>query len=163
MTRKVLALVLAFTAGAIVGHVTVPQIGSRFAAYGVVMAQTRKPVLVTRLYTGPDNQTHAEEVELKFTPGRPAEVSKLLAVNAAELHRTAGGNVEDWHRAPRCQYVITLSGHGELEVAGGKKIPVGPGHIELIEDTTGKGHITRVTGSEDRVYLFLPLADQTGK
>src|SRR5256886_9663951 len=47
----------------------------------------------------------------------------------------------DWHTAPRRQYVITLSGQGELEVAGGKKIPVGPGHIELVEDTTGKGHI----------------------
>jgi hypothetical protein len=40
-------------------------------------------------------------------------------------------------RRIRQAHVITLSGHGELEVAGGKKIPVGPGHIELVEDTTG--------------------------
>ena len=35
--------------------------------------------------------------------------------------------------------------------------------IYFVEDTTGKGHITRVIGSEDRVTLELPLADQSGK
>jgi hypothetical protein len=59
--------------------------------------------------------------------------------------------------------VITLSGRGEIEVAGGQKISVEPGHIELAEDLTGKGHITRVMGSEDRVTIQLPLADQSGR
>jgi quercetin dioxygenase-like cupin family protein len=163
MTRRMLALLLTFTAGAIVGHVAIPSIGSHFAEPGVVMAQSHKPVFMTRLYTGPDNQTHAEEIELKFTPGSPAEVSKLMQVSGAELHRTAGGSVDDWHRAPRRQYVITLSGHGEIEVAGGKKISVGPGNIDLVEDTTGKGHITKVVGTEDRVTLQVPLADQSGR
>ena len=87
----------------------------------------------------------------------------MMTTTAAELHRAAPGRVSDWHTAPRRQYVITLSGHGELEVAGGKKIPVGPGHIELVEDTTGKGHITRVTGTEERVTIQLPLTDQSGR
>ena len=163
MTRRMLALLLTFTAGAIVGHVAIPSIGARFAEPSVVLAQTHKPVFMTRLFTGPDNQTHAEEVELKFTPGSPAEVSKMMQVTVSELHRTAGGSVDDWHRAPRRQYVITLSGRGELEVAGGKKITVGPGNIDLVEDTTGKGHITKVVGTEDRVTLQLPLADQSGR
>ncbi|HEV3166873.1 MAG TPA: hypothetical protein VGZ22_22790 [Isosphaeraceae bacterium] len=123
--------------------------------------QKHKPVYITRLYTGPDGQTHAEEIEAKFTAGSPNEVFKMLGVTGAELHRAAPGRVSDWHTAPRRQYVITLSGQGELEVSGGKKIPVGPGHIELVEDTTGKGHITRVTGTEDRVTLQLPVSDQS--
>ena len=57
--------------------------------------------------------------------------------------------------------MITLSGHGELEVANGQKIAVGPGHINLIEDTTGKGHITQNLAPDDRVVLTIPLADQT--
>jgi len=69
--------------------------------------------------------------------------------------------VADWHTAPRRQYVITLTGQGEIEVAGGKKISIQPGHIDLVEDVTGKGHITKVTGTEDRVTLWLPLADQS--
>jgi hypothetical protein len=163
MTHRILALLCTFTAGAIVGYVAIPSMGAYFARSGVVLAQTHRPLFATRLYTGPDNQTHAEEVELKFTSGSPAEVSKLLPVTAAELHRTAGGSVDDWHRAPRRQYVITLSGRGEIEVAGGKKISVGPGHIDLVEDTSGKGHFTRVVGTEDRVTLQLPIAEQSGR
>jgi quercetin dioxygenase-like cupin family protein len=129
----------------------------------VVGAQARKPFMMTRLYTGPDGQTHSEEIEAKFTAGGNSEVFKLLQVTGAELHRGSAGSVIDWHPGPRRQYVITLSGRGELEIAGGRRIPVEPGHIELIEDTTGKGHITRVLGGEDRVTLWLPLADQSSR
>jgi quercetin dioxygenase-like cupin family protein len=120
-------------------------------------APQHKPLMMTHLYTGSDGHTHAEEIEAKFTVGTNNEVFKLLATSGAELHRAAPGTVIDWHTAPRRQYVITLSGQGEIEVAGGKKFHVGPGHIDLVEDTTGKGHITRVIGNEDRVTLQLPL------
>jgi quercetin dioxygenase-like cupin family protein len=156
MTRKILAFSLTFTIGAIVGHVTIPR--------SVVMAQSSKPMFMTRLYTGPDNLTHSEEVEVKFSGGGESNaVSKMMQVTGAELHRAAPGRVSDWHRGPSHRYVITLSGRGELEVAGGKKIPVEPGHIELIEDTTGKGHITKVIGAEDRVTLHLLIPDQAGR
>jgi len=145
-------------------------IGVGLAALFVLLssAQTggsakHKPLMMTHLYTGPDGQTHAEETEAKFTAGNANEVFKLMAVTGAELHRAAPGTVIDWHTAPRKQYVITLSGQAELEVAGGKKIAIGPGHIDLVEDTTGKGHITRVTGTEDRVTLQLPVSAQTNR
>jgi hypothetical protein len=128
-----------------------------------VDSQKRKPVSMTRLYTGPDGQTHAEEMQAKFTAGNANEVFKLMAITGAELHRAAPGTVIDWHTAPRRQYVITLSGQAEIEVAGGKKITVSPGHIDLVEDTTGKGHITRVTGNEERVTLQLPLSEQANR
>ena len=163
MTRKLVAFLCTFAAGAIVGHVAIPSIATHFLGPRVVLAQSHKPLMITHLYTGPDNLTHAEEIEMKFMPGKPAEVSKMMQVTGAELHRTAGGSVDDWHRAPRRQYVITLSGHGEVEVSGGKKISMGPGHIDFVEDTTGKGHITRVVGAEDRVTLQLPVADPSGR
>ncbi len=120
-------------------------------------AQQHKPVMITRLYTGTDGLTHAEEVEAKFA----ANGVSNMEVTGAELHRMSPSTKADWHRGPRRQFVITLSGNGEIEIAGGQKIPVGPGHIDLIEDTTGKGHITR--NFEDRVTLQLPLADQSAK
>jgi hypothetical protein len=128
------------------------------SAEDAAAAQTHKPVVITRIYTGPDGQTHAEEIEAKFAPGGGNDVHKLMANSGAELHRAPPGRVSDWHTAPRRQYVITLSGHGELELSGGKKISVGPGNIELVEDTTGKGHITRVVGTEDRVTIQVPLS-----
>lgn len=129
----------------------------------VVVAQTRKPVIVTRLYTGPDGLTHADEIEVKLTGNSQNEISEMLKVTGAEIHRAPAGRVNDWHTAPRRQYVITLSGRGEIEVAGGKKISLEPGHIELAEDLTGKGHITKVVGSEDRVSIQLPLVDQSAR
>ena len=151
MNRTTLALALTFAAGVIVGNIAIP--------HGVVMAQARKPMMITRIYTGPDNLAHSEEVEMNFN----GDVAKMLNVTGAELHRGAPGRVSDWHRGPSHRYVITMSGRGELEVAGGKKIPVEPGHIELIEDTTGKGHITRVVGGEDRVTLHLLVSDPVGR
>src|ERR1700674_1407652 len=123
-------------------------------------AQKHKPLMITRLFTGPDGQTHAEEIEAKFAPGGGNDVYKLMANSGAELHRAPPGRVADWHTAPRRQYVITLSGHAELEVAGGKKISLGPGSIDLVEDTTGKGHITRTVGTEDRVTIQIPVSDR---
>jgi hypothetical protein len=58
---------------------------------------------------------------------------------------------------PPRQFVITLSGRAELEVAGGTKVPIGPGNINLIEDTTGKGHITH--NIDDRIVVTIPLAE----
>jgi hypothetical protein len=130
------------------------------SAEDAAAAQTHKPVVITRIYTGPDGQTHAEEIEAKFAPGGGNDVHKLMANSGAELHRAPPGRAADWHTAPRRQYVITLSGHGELELSGGKKIAVGPGNIELVEDTTGKGHITRVIGTEDRVTIQIPVTDR---
>lgn len=156
MTRKMLALSFAFTVGAIVGHITTP---SAAPLVGVALAQSHKPVFMTRLFTGPDHLTHSEEVAMDF----PGGVLKLLPITSGELHLAAPGNVIDWHRAPRRQYVITLTGHAELEVAGGKKIPIGPGHVDLVEDVTGRGHITKVTGTDDRITLQLPLANQAGR
>ena len=155
-----LALLSAFAVGAIVGHIATPSATpAGTPSVGMALAQSHKPGFMTRLFTGPDNLTHSEEVAIDF----PGGVSKLLPIASGELHLAAPGNVIDWHRAPRRQYVITLTGHAELEVAGGKKIAVGPGHVDLVEDVTGKGHITKVIGTDDRIALQLPLADQSGK
>jgi hypothetical protein len=69
----------------------------------------------------------------------------------------------DWHPAPGRQYVVTLHGHGEVELTGGRKIPLDPGHILLAEDVNGKGHISRGVGSEDRISLFISLTEQPRK
>ena len=127
----------------------------------VVAAQTRKPVVLTRIYTGPDGQTHSEEIELTLTGTPLNEASEMFKVTGAEVRRYQPGYFNDWHPAPRRALIVTLTGRGEIELADGKKISQGPGHILLAEDTTGKGHIARVVGSEERVTIQLPLAEQT--
>jgi len=163
MTRRILAFLFVFAGGAIVGRFAIPSMGTRLAGAGVVLAQSHKPVYALRLFTGPDNKTHAEKVELGFSPSGNGEASDLLPVNRAVLFRTTANSTHDFHVPPRRQYVITLSGHGEIDLEDGEKFVVGPGDIDLVEDTTGKGHITKVVGDGDRVALNLYIADQAGK
>jgi hypothetical protein len=129
--------------------------------HDAIVAQGRTPIVVTRIFTGPDGQTHAEQIDVKLAPGGGSgELSEMAKVTGLQFRRQAPNYFQDWHPAPRRQYVITLSGRGEIELAGGKKIPLGPGHILLAEDLTGKGHISRGVGTEDRISLFIPLADR---
>jgi hypothetical protein len=53
-----------------------------------------------------------------------------------------------------------LSGQGEFEISGGHKVSLVPGSIVLVEDSTGKGHISRTFGTEDRIALNIRLADR---
>jgi quercetin dioxygenase-like cupin family protein len=123
----------------------------------VASAQERKPIMMTRIYTGADGLSHSEEVPFKFANGGATETMKATGV---EFSRRPPGPAGGWHVGPRRQFVITLSGRAELTVENGKKVAVGPGHINLIEDTTGKGHITQNVGPEDRIVVTIPLADQ---
>ena len=90
-----------------------------------------------------------------------AEFSVRSPTAGANPRNTAATSPDaaEWHTGPARQFVITLSGNSEVEVSGGVHIAAGPGHINLIEDTTGKGHITRNFGPADRVALTIPLAD----
>ena len=119
----------------------------------VASAQTRKPIMMTRIYMGPDGLSHSEQIEMKLTPNG----TSAMKATGVEFSSRPAAPAGDWHTGPRRQFVITLSGRAELEVAGGKKVPIGPGNINLIEDTTGKGHITH--NIDDRIVVTIPLAD----
>ena len=119
----------------------------------VASAQTRKPIMMTRIYTGPDGLSHSEQIEMKLTPNG----TSAMKATGVEFSSRPAAPAGDWHTGPRRQFVITLSGRAELEVAGGKKVPIGPGNINLIEDTTGKGHITH--NIDDRIVVTIPLAE----
>ena len=135
----------------------------------VAVAQSRKAVVITRIFTGPDGLAHAEDIELKLNPRGVADMLKATGAEFSVRPPTAGANPNNtaasaandpgWHTGPARQFVITLSGNSEVEVSGGVHVLAGPGHINLIEDTTGKGHITRNFGPEDRIALTIPLAD----
>jgi hypothetical protein len=125
-----------------------------------VLAPGRTPIKVTRLYTGPDGKTKVEEFEIPLKPqGRGTDISTVVPATGVQFRRTNQDYNLDWHPAPARQFVVTLSGESEIELEGGKKLRLGPGHILLAEDTTGQGHISRALGGAERLSLFIPLAD----
>jgi hypothetical protein len=126
----------------------------------VAVADQRDGIIATRIYTGSDGQTHAEKINIPLAPsGVSTQLSEMASATGVQFRRQAAHYFEDWHTAPRRQYVITLSGRGEIELTDGKKIQLGPGDILLAEDLTGKGHISRGVGTEDRVSLIIPLPE----
>jgi hypothetical protein len=85
--------------------------------------------------------------------------SVMEKVTSVEVRVGPPGRFSDWHVGPQRQYLVNLSGSGQLEVAEGK-VDLPPGSIEFIDDLTGKGHTTRITSKEDRVSLWLKFEDQ---
>ena len=128
-----------------------------------VAAQKRVTTTITRLYTGADGQSHAADVEVSWRPAKlRAELneSESVKVTAAQFLRWPRGFVWEGHPASKRQYVIIVSGRGEVDVVGGKKVQLTPGRVLLAEDVTGKGHTTRVGADEDLVMLLVPLAQE---
>jgi quercetin dioxygenase-like cupin family protein len=116
-----------------------------------------------RIYTGSDGLSHIEKLNLSFesfvdTEGAYGEGTALEGATGISFRIAEPGYLLDWHCAPRRQYTITLSGEAEIEASDGTVQRVGPGDVLLAEDLTGKGHITRVVSSEQRISVVVPLA-----
>jgi len=83
----------------------------------------------------------------------------MAKVNGLHFRRQSPTHFEDLHPASRQQHVVTLRGEGEIEFANGQRIVARAGDVCLMEDVTGKGHISRGRGTDDRLTLFIPVAD----
>jgi quercetin dioxygenase-like cupin family protein len=108
---------------------------------------------VSRLYSGPDGQTHIEWMTLETHP----QLATPQGAKTIVFRSTEAGHFMDWHPAPRRQYVITVSGEVEIGLGDGSVHRFGPGHVTLAEDLTGKGHTTRVVGDQPRVTATIPI------
>ena len=109
-----------------------------------------------RLYTGSDGHSHIEPIELARTP----DWTSPQAVTTINFREAKVGNFQDWHPAPRRQFVIILSGQLEIGLGDGSKHIFGPGDARLVEDTTGHGHTTATHGDQPCVTVTVPLANQ---
>ena len=106
-----------------------------------------------RLYTGADGQSHIEPIDL----GQRGDWLKGLPATQISFRVWPRGEFLDWHPAPRRQFVIILSGRLEIGCGDGTRQVFGPGDARLVEDTTGKGHTTRVLGDEPCLTATIPL------
>jgi hypothetical protein len=122
-----------------------------------VDSPTNRFMKIVRLYTGADNESHFEEVEVELNLHGRFEASALQPADGIIFRRAPATYLSNFHTARRRQYVITLAGQVEIETGDGTIRRFGPGDVMLAEDTTGHGHITRVVGGQPRHYAFIPL------
>jgi hypothetical protein len=129
------------------------------------MSQGAHKLTYVRLYPGPDGVSHFADEQLTLTPNGGQGVEATLAsyrlgdVKGAMFAQLKAGATEDWHVAPRRQFMLCLRGIVEITAGDGTKRQMRPGQFMLLEDTTGKGHITHSAGTEDHVALALPVPD----
>ena len=111
--------------------------------------------MIVRIYAGDDGESHFQEL----TPDEFADIANNVGPGDITVGQRPAGWWQDYHTAPRHQYVVFMSGGAEIEVASGEKRQFNPGDVLVAEDLTGHGHIIRNTGEEPRVSLAVPLAD----
>lgn len=119
----------------------------------------------TRLFSGPDGESHFKDVEIEFKelnfapPAPPINVSPFVPAAQCGFISVPPGWYGDWHPAPRRQYLFQLEGKMEVKTSDGDVRTLEPGDIVLMEDTVGKGHASRVVGSTAAVYAVAQLSD----
>jgi len=117
----------------------------------------RVPVRIHNLYADPDGETHFRDIEVECADARPwGNLSKSLPTGGMMFVEAAGSAFADWHPAPCRQYVIVLSGEVEVTASDGERRAFKAGDVVLVEDTTGKGHLTRMSGDGLHRAAFVP-------
>jgi len=85
------------------------------------------------------------------------ELAAAVAGEALPLERFLADGGLDWHPAPRRQYIINLDGGVEITVSDGEKRVIGAGEVLLVEDVTGKGHLSKAVAGKMRHSIFVPI------
>jgi hypothetical protein len=86
-----------------------------------------------------------------------AEMPKAQPVDGLSITCLTDGVEGDWHTESAINLVVVLSGGFELEVPGEGAVQVfRAGDVCLVDDRTGKGHMTRTRGETRFAALTLP-------
>ena len=117
------------------------------------------PIKVVRLYTGSDQKSHFEEIEMKFAGIQPMLTTDTRGATGAVFRPAPAGLLLDRHLAPRRQALVTLAGTWEIDTNNGIKRVFRTGDVMLADHTSGQGPISRVLGGEPHVFMTVPLAD----
>ncbi len=112
---------------------------------------------LARIYTGEDNRSHFEDLDL---PGEVSAesgrtISAALAATGAAFGESPQQAPRGLHNAPRRQVVAVLSGGLEIECGDGSRRRFGSGDAFLADDLSGEGHKTRSLGALRLLYVFV--------
>jgi len=117
-----------------------------------------------RIYATPDGESHFDDVELPTTKmsvhpdAAPFDVSASYPASRVRLTRIPAGIREvAWHTVPESNLCVRLDGSVEYETSDGERRPVPAGSFVLVEDTYGKGHLSRHSAEAQTViWISLP-------
>jgi hypothetical protein len=118
-----------------------------------------------RVYADEKGESHFEDIDLELLPvdfappAPPLNLSSFAPAKRYGFLSAPPGWASDWHPAPKKQVLFYLAGEIEAETSDGEIKRFGPGSVTLVEDTTGKGHRSRVVGDNEVLAAVVQLED----
>jgi len=113
---------------------------------------------IHNLYADANGETHFRDVAVEWVEeGRAGKLSRRLPATGIIFRETAAEYDLDWHPAPRRQYIINLDAGVRITASDGESRIIGAGEVLLVEDTTGKGHLSKAVEGKLRHSIFVPL------
>ncbi|MDM9622244.1 hypothetical protein [Rhizobium sp. S96] len=117
-----------------------------------------------RIYASPDGESHFDEIELPTTKravhseAAPFDVTGSYTASHVRItHIPAGMGEVAWHSVPEPVLTVRLDGSAEYETSDGEVRYVPAGSFVLVEDTHGKGHLSRHSPEAQTViWISLP-------
>jgi hypothetical protein len=113
---------------------------------------------IHHLYADKNGESHFEDLEVEFKESsRAGRLSARLPATGLIFREVPADYDLDWHPAPRRQYIINLDEGVELTASDGEKRRIGAGEVVLVEDTWGKGHLSKALAPRLRHCIFVTL------
>ena len=117
-------------------------------------------MIVTRIFADKDGKARIERREVPMQPDRSGRATSADFPALRLFFRdTPPSHLHDKHRAPQRQFIVVVSGVGEIELDDGSCHRFAPGALLFVEDTTGEGHITR-TLEGTRGFAHVPVGPE---
>lgn len=113
---------------------------------------------IHNLYEDANGISHFRDIEVEWVEQRySSKLSKRMPANGIIFRETAGDYNLDWHPTPRRQYIVNLDAGVQITASDGETRVIGPGEVLLVEDTTGKGHLSKAVDGKMRRSIFVPI------
>ena len=113
---------------------------------------------ITRIYSDAQGESHFEDVLIPLNEAGPIGfLSDAQAAGKIIFRKVIAQYDYDFHNAPARQYIALMDGEIEIETSDGEVRAFLPGHVLLVEDTTGKGHRSRNLKTAVRSSIFITL------
>jgi len=104
-----------------------------------------------------DTVTVEQSLAQGAPPAAPFYVSEDGPALKYRFYTFEPGWIGDWHPAPARQFLALMSGAVEMETTNGTVKRFLPGDLVLLQDTSGKGHLTRNIGDGYATFLVVPV------
>jgi hypothetical protein len=113
---------------------------------------------VHNLYVDDKGETHFRDIEIEWVEeGAAGKLSKRLPATGIIFREVQPSYDLDWHPAPRRQYIINLDAGVQITASDGEARVIKAGEVILVEDTHGKGHLSKAVEGKIRNCIFVPV------